>query len=250
LKPVLEEAREKLAEIVAAHGLGEEAVRVEIGTLTSHQAIGDPRRRDYPLLEGREVMVEAQFRGCAGQAFTDRPHAFAGSLNAVLGLDFNSNENRAVFVATLNAVMAHLGLATGTRHCRNEEPEECAAEIASYLKNNSGAASIGLIGLQPAILENLVATFGAANVRCTDLNTDNIGQLKYGAEIWDGRTQTDALIAWGDRLLVTSSALVNNTFDAIREGAAARGKRLVTFGVTGAGVAELLGMERVCFRAH
>jgi len=250
LNPVLEEAREKLAEIAAAHSLGEEAIRVTVGTLTSQQAIGEPRRRDYPLLEGREVLVEAQFRGCAGQAFTDRPNDFSGSLNAVLGLDFTTNENRAVFIASLNAVMAHLGMAMGTRHCRNEEPEECAAEIARYMKNSSGAASIGLIGLQPAILENLVETFGAANVRCTDLNTDNIGSQKYGAEIWDGRTQTDELIAWGDRLLVTSSALVNNTFDAIREGAAAGGKRLVIFGVTGAGVAELLEMERVCFRAH
>ncbi len=250
MRPVLEEAREKLAELVAAGNLGEEEVQVSVGTLTTYEAIGAPQRRDYPLLEGREVLVEARFRGCAGQAFTDRPHDYTGSLNAILGLDLNISESRAVFIAALNAVMAHLGRASGTRHCRNEEPEVCAAEIARYLKDGSEGARVGLIGLQPAILESLVATFGAANVGCTDLNTNNIGQSRYGAEIWDGRTRTGELIAWADRLLVTSSSLVNNTFDAIREEAAARSKRLVVFGVTGAGVTALLGMERVCFQAH
>lgn len=250
MKTVLDEAREGLAKMATAGGLGGEAVRVTVGALTPQQAIGEPRRRDYPMLEGREVMVEAQFRGCAGQAFTDRPHDYSGTLDDVLSLDLATDENRAVFIATLNAVMAHLGRVDGTRHCRNEEPEECAAEIARYLKNDSAPARVGLIGLQPAILENLVGAFGAGNVRCTDLNRANIGTQQYGAEIWDGRTQTGELIAWGDVLLATSSALVNDTFDVIRAGAASRGKRLVIFGVTGAGVAALLGLERVCFRAH
>jgi hypothetical protein len=250
LKPVLEEVREKFQAIVAGHRLGEVAVQVTVGTLSAKQAIGSPSRQDFPLLEGREVVIEAQFRDSFGQAFTDRPHDFSGSLNDVLGLNLDTNDGRAIFIATLNAVMAHLGMVTGVRHCHDEEPEECAAQIAQHLLAGSGKVRVGLIGLQPAILENLAKTFGADNVRCTDLNPRNVGSRKYGVEIWDGRTETKRLIRWCDLLLATSSTMVNNTFDGIREEVISRGKRLIVFGVTGAGVASLLGLERVCFRAH
>ena len=247
---MIEEARERLETIITENRLGKEFVQVTIGTLSARQAIGDPARRDFPLLEGREVMIEAEFHGSHGQAFTDRPHDFTGSINGVLNLNLDTTENRAIFIATLNAVTAHLGMVTGTRHCHDEEPEECAKEIARYLLGEAGKVKIGMIGLQPAMLENLVLTFGEENVRCTDLNPRNVGTRKYGAEIWDGRTETNRLIDWGNILLVTSSTMVNNTFDAIRKEAAARDKRLINFGVTGAGISILLDMERICFQPH
>jgi hypothetical protein len=250
LKPVLEEAKEKLQEIITGHRLGGEVVQVTVGTLSTKQAIGTPSRQDFPLLEGREVMIEAEFHGSHGQAFTDRPHDFTGSINDVFNLSLDKSENRAIFIATLNAVMAHLGITSGTRHCHDEEPEECAREIARHIMDKSGRVKIGMIGLQPAILENLVLTFGAENVRCTDLNPKNVGSRKYGAEIWDGRTETGRLIEWCNIPLVTSSTIVNNTFDDIRKEAIAHGKPLINFGVTGAGISSLLGMERLCFQPH
>lgn len=250
LKPVLEEIKGKFQAIVAEKSLSDEVVRVKIGTLSVKQAIGNPTRQDYPLLEGKEVMIEAEFQGSFGQAFTDRPHDFDGSLNDVLNLSLDTSENRAIFVATLNAVTAHLGLAAGTRHCHDEEPEKCAEEMAEYLFTGFGGIKVGLAGLQPAILDNLVKTFGADHLKCTDLNQNNVGSVKYGAEIWDGRTETEKLIEWSDLFLVTSTTIVNNTFDDIREGVISRGKRLIIFGVTGAGVAALLGLERLCFQPH
>ena len=250
MKPIIIEAKEKLQSIAAQKHLGETAVKVTIGTLSVKQAIGSPKRQDFPLLQGKEVMIEAEFRGSYGQAFTDKPSDFSGSLNDVLELSLDKSDNRAIFIATLNAVTAYLGLVGETRHCRDEEPEECAAEIAQYILDNTGKIKVGLIGLQPAILENLVLAFGRDNVRCTDLNPDNVGSVKYGAQIWDGKTDTGKLIKWCELLLVTSSTIVNGTFDEIREQAAAQGKRMIIFGVTGAGVAALTGLERVCFRAH
>jgi uncharacterized protein (DUF4213/DUF364 family) len=250
LKPVIEEAREKLSGITARHNLGDTAVRVTIGTLSVKQAIGSPVRQDFPLLQGKEVMIEARFRGSCGQAFTDRPDSFQGSLNDILDLDLNTSDKRAIFIATLNAVAAHLELVTRTRHCHDEEPEECARQIAEYILADTGKVRVGLIGLQPAILENLVLTFAVENVRCTDLNPDNIGRRKYGAEIWDGGTDTGRLIEWCDLVLATSSSIVNNTFDEIRELAISHNKRLIIFGVTGAGVSALTGLEILCFRSH
>jgi uncharacterized protein (DUF4213/DUF364 family) len=248
--PVIETIRAEFRDIVDAHSLGDETVHVKIGTLSVKQAIGSPVRQDYPLIEGREVMIEAQIRDSFGQAFTDRPNDFTGSLREILELDLEKNENRAIFIATLNSVMSHLGMVDGVRHCHDEEPEECAAEIAQYILNDAGRARVGMIGLQPAILENLVKTFGSDNVKCTDLNPKNIGTRKYGAEIWDGRTHTGRLIDWSDLLLVTSSTIVNNTFDDIKNAADSTNKRLITFGVTGAGAAKLLGLERLCFQPH
>jgi uncharacterized protein (DUF4213/DUF364 family) len=249
-RPIIEELKEKLGNITVEHGLEDSAVRVNIGTLSVKQAIGSPRRQDFPLLQGKEVMIEAEFRGSYGQAFTDRPSIFTGSLRDVLGLSLGMNENRAIFIASLNALTSYLGLVTGTRHCLDEEPEECAAKMAQYLVAETGKAKVGLIGLQPAILDNLVRTFGADSIRCTDLNPDNIGAVKYGAEILDGKQKTTELIGWCDLVLATGSTIVNNTFDAIREQALARRKRLVLFGVTGLGAAALAGLKVLCFRGH
>jgi uncharacterized protein (DUF4213/DUF364 family) len=250
LRPVLEEVKEKLQAIADRYKLGKTAVRVTIGTLSVKQAIGSPERQDFPLLRGKEVMIEAEFRGSHGQAFTDRPNSFSGSLDDVLALNLTTNDNRAVFIATLNAVAAHLKMVAGTRHCHDEEPEECARQIAQHILEDPGRVKVGLIGLQPAILENLALTFGTDNVRCTDLNPNNISVDKYGVIIWDGKTETEKLIEWCDVLLATSSTIVNNTFDGIRETAVSRGKRLILFGVTGAGVAALLGLEILCFQPH
>jgi uncharacterized protein (DUF4213/DUF364 family) len=250
LKPLLKELKEKLEAVAASGHLGDEAVRVNIGTLSVKQAIGSPNRQDFPLLQGKEVMIEAKFRESCGQAFTDRPSDFKGTLNEVLKLPLDNNSNRAVFIATLNAVAADMKMTSGTRHCRDDEPEECAPQIAQTILDKYGRVKVGLIGLQPAILENLAATLGKDNVRCTDLNPDNIGATKYGVEIRDGRTETEKLIKWCDLALVTSSTIVNNSFDAIRERATREGKRLVIFGVTGAGAAALAGLERLCFKGY
>lgn len=246
---MLEEAKEKLRDIIEKNRLADEPVKVSVGTLTTKQAIGNPTRQDYPLLEGREVMIEAQFKDSFGQAFTDRPHDFKGSLRDILSMSLDTNENRAVFVATLNAVMANLGMVSGVRHCRDEEPEECAARIADHIFANFGSVKVGLIGLQPAILENLVRKFGAENVKCTDLNRKNIDSGKFGIDIWDGRTETKKLIDSSDIVLATSSTLVNGTFGSIKDMVDAEGKRLIVFGVTGAGMSELLGLDRLCFKA-
>jgi len=250
VKNTFEKAKDKFQKIVADNHLGDEKVLITVGVLSARQAIGTPNRQDYALLEGKEVMIEAQFKESFGQAFTDQPGGFTGHLNDVLNLNLATSQERALFVATLNAVMAHLGMVTGLRHCRDEEPEECALQIAEYILNKFGKAKVGLIGLQPAILEKLVKAFGPLNIRCVDLNYKNIGSHKYGAEIWDGRTETPRLINWCDVLLVTSSTIVNNSFDDISKDALRLGKSLIIFGVSGAGISVLLGLERVCFSAH
>lgn len=246
----LEEAKAKFSAIIAKHQLGGEAIRVTIVPLSAKQAIGSPCRENFALLEGKEAMIEAQFRGSFGQAFTDQPQGFEGTLGNVQGLSLTTTSNRAIFVSTLNAVMAHLGLATGVRHCRDDEPDRCGSQIAYNLLERFGRVKVGLAGFQRAILENLIQSFSVDNVRCSDLNPKSIGSHKFRVEIWDGRTENIKLIKWSDLLLVTSSAIINSTFDDIREETVSQRKHLIMFGVTGAGISALLGFERICPFGH
>jgi uncharacterized protein (DUF4213/DUF364 family) len=109
-----------------------------------------------------------------------------------------------------------------------------------------GKVKVGFIGLNPAIAENLAETFGAENVRITDLNKQNVNSFKYGVEIWDGNARTGELIKKSDVILITGTTLVNGTFDPIMHGIRNYKKDYVIYGVTGAGICKLLGFNRIC----
>ena len=248
--PIIQQVKGKFSELVTRYQLGKQKVRVRVKTLSPKQAIGSPRRQDFPILEGREVIVEAQFNESFGQAFTDRPQDFSGTINELFNLNLDTSGNRAIFIASLNAITSSLNITSGVRHCRDDEPERCGLQIASDLKKRLGDIKIGMIGLQPAILQNLSQSFGTQNVRCTDLNPKNIGSNRFGIKIWDGKTDTTKLINWCEFLLVTSSSLTNGTFDDIYRESISAGKRLILFGITGAGVCALTGLERICPFGH
>ena len=246
----LNEAKAKFVSLVDDAKLREQEVVIRAACLTPEQAIGSPTRADYPIVKGKERMIEADFLGAKGQAFTDTPVTFAGTLTDILDLPLEDNGNRAIFLATLNAVLNHLGLCQGTIHCKNDEPEQCANEIAAYFMRTYQDATIGLIGFNPAIAENLVGAFGKERVAITDLFDGNIGERRFGVHILDGARQVDALVAMSDVLLITGTTITNDTFDGIRKLAKYRNKPFLLFGVTGAGVAALTGIERLCPCSH
>lgn len=151
--PTLQKVRERFVALVNSHGLRKEMIQVDIGILTSKQAIGEPYRHDFALLGGKEVMIEAVFKGSSGQAFTNQPKNFKGSLDDVLNLSLYRIDNRALFIATMNSVCSHLGVIGQVRHCRDKEPENCGREIAERLSRKYGKIKIGMVGYQPAIPE-------------------------------------------------------------------------------------------------
>lgn len=243
---VLEGSRTKLREIVERKGLSDVVVSVLVRPLTAEEAIGKPARRDFPIIEGRERVIEAEVLGAKGHAFTDSPADFKGKLVEILNLPLKASKERAVYVATLNAVLGHLGIAEKTVHCKDEEPGKCGKEIASYILKKFGKIKVGLVGLNPAIAEALIETFSASSVKITDLNKQNIGSTKYGVEIWDGRKMTGDLISKSDVVLITGTTLVNGTFDSIMDCVRNYGKDYLIYGVTPAGVCKLMGLYRIC----
>ncbi|MEF3254757.1 MAG: hypothetical protein K6348_04230, partial [Deferribacterales bacterium] len=211
-------------------------------TLSPHEAIGENTcRDDFPLLKGKEVMVEATFRGSKGQAYTDMPGDFKGSIKDILDLPLSNNFQRAVFIATLNAVMRHFDYISKTIHCKDKEPELCAEQLSEHIKKLYGDPKIAFVGFQPAMLDKLSRHF---HIRVVDLDEDNIGKEKYGIII-EGPEKTDEVLSWCDIILATGSTSVNKTIKTFLDN-----KPVIFYGVTVAGIAEIFGCERYCPCAH
>lgn len=243
---ILENSKIQFAEIVAKHRLLDTRVSVLVKTLTPEEAIGEPGRRDFPIILGKERVIEAEVLGARAHAFTDSPGEFVGDLKEVLHLPLTSNRERGIYVATLNATFKYLNFIENTIHCKDEDPERCGKEIASQLLKQWGKVRVGFIGLNPAIAENLTETFGMENVRITDLDRRNVNSLKFGVKVWDGNEMTKELIKQSDTLLITGTTIVNGTFDAILQGVQNDRKDYLIYGVTGAGICHLMGLNRIC----
>jgi hypothetical protein len=243
---ILSESKHKFLELVRKNKLDDVGVSVLVKTLTPEEAIGEPGRRDFPIILGKERVVEAEVLGAKAHAFTDSPEEFVGDLKGVFNLPLTSNRQRSIYVATLNATLRYLNLIEKTIHCRDEDPERCGKEIAFQLLKEWGKARIGLIGLNPAIAENLTKTFCIENVKITDLNKQNIHSFKYGVKVWDGNEMTEELIKQSEVILITGTTFVNGTFDHIMHCVQNYRKDYLIYGVTGGGICKLMGFNRIC----
>jgi uncharacterized protein (DUF4213/DUF364 family) len=231
-----ESLKSELAKI--ARSIMDEPVEVvSTRTLTPEEAIGRPDRTDYPLFKGKEVMVEASFRGARAHAFTDMPGNFQGSLRDIVNLAPRNNFEAALLVSTLNAVMRHTGRIGNTVHCRDGKPKACAEQLPGFVRERFGNPKIAFIGYQPAMIQSLSSSF---TLRAIDLDRDNIGNTRFNTLI-EGPEKTDEVIEWADLILATGSTCVNGTMDSFLGR-----KPVVFFGVTVAGLAELQGYTRYC----
>jgi hypothetical protein len=212
-------------------------IDVRVKTLSAEEAIGNPEHQDYPLIKGRERMMEAEFLGSRGQAFTDMYGNFSGTLAEVCSMGLENNFRRAVFLSTLNAVSRHLGLITRTVHCRDDQPPLCARELAKFIGERYGSPRIALVGLQPRMVQLLSQEFA---LRVTDLDAENVGAKRFGVEI-QGPEETEENIKWCELALVTGTTLTNHT---IRE--LLTMKPTIFYGVTVAAAAHILELKRFC----
>jgi len=229
--------QKEFIKLIKEHGLKGEEVVVRAAALSTEQAIGNPEDKDYPLVRGVERLMQAEFRGSRGQAFTDMYGDFAGRLSEIAEMDLKNNFRRAVFISSLNAIMNHLGLITQTVHCKDKQPRECATELASYIEKSYGQPRVAMVGFQPRMVEALAKQF---ELRVSDMDRDNIGQEKFGVKIDDPR-QTAENLKWCDIALVTGTTIVNDTIDQFMTS-----KPAVFYGVTISGAAKLLGLNRFC----
>lgn len=228
----------KFRKLIEENGLLNEEVKITGKTLTPEEAIGNTDRKDFPILKGKERLLQADFRGSKGQAFTDMPNDFKGNLKQIVEMPLETNFDTAVYIATLNAVCKYLKITDKTIHCKDGEPEGCASELVMYIKNKYGNPKIALIGFQPAMLEKLSKYY---KVRIVDLDPNNIGRVKYSVVVEDGDKSIDELLEWCDIVVATGSTIANKTITSLL-----LDKPTVFFGTTLAGAATLMNLERFC----
>lgn len=237
------ELKHRFSELLNEEGILGERVLISTHSLTPEEAIGTTMRKDFPIITGKDVMIQASCMSATGQAFTDAPSDFSGTLEDICALDVEHNSHdRGLFIASLNAVMKHLGKVECTVHCRCDGPELCAGEAADYIARVYGCPRIGLIGYQPALLERLSGLFP---VRAVDLSSVNIGQTRYGVMIEDGRESgvSPEICEWADLVLCTGSTVCNGSIVNFLH----LNHKILFYGTTLAGAAVLLGLPRLCF---
>ncbi|MFO7773141.1 MAG: DUF364 domain-containing protein [Dehalococcoidia bacterium] len=232
--------KREFARIVTDNAL-EGEVTIRAAVLSPEEALGNPEDKDYPLIVGKERMMQAEFRGSLGQAFTDMFGNFSGRLSEIAPMELTDNFRRAIFISSLNAVMRYLGLINKTTHCKNDEPRLCCYELARHIEENYGRPRVAMVGLQPRMVEVLSKRF---QLRVTDMDQANIGTEKFGCTI-HGPEMTGEHLEWCDVALVTGTTIVNNTIDRFMIS-----RPVIWYGVTISGAAKLLGLDHFCYLGH
>jgi hypothetical protein len=230
-------AKEYLKKVARSHRIFENRVSIKARALSSEEAIGNPEDRDYPLLKGKERMMQAEFNGFCGQAFTDMYGNYDASLSEIIAMDVTNNFRRAILISTLNAVMRCYDSVEGTIHCKDQDPPMCAQELIKYINGRFGKVKIAMVGFQPRMVEALSKHF---ELKVMDLDVDNIDQEKFGIKIEEPDKATENF-KWADLALVTGTTFVNDTYSEFL-----LKKPLVFYGVTVAGLAVLGGFNRFC----
>lgn len=233
--------KKEFARITEENGLESEEVVIHAVPLSPEEAIGNPEDKDYPLITGKERLMQAEFMGFLGQAFTDMYSDFSGRLSDIIAMDLRNNFRRAILISSLNAVMRYLGLINRTVHCKNDEPLQCSHELVKYVGKNYGHPKITFVGFQPRMVQALAPRF---DLRVTDLDKDNIGKERFGVVI-DGPEKTQKNLDSCDLALVTGSTVVNDTFSQFMVS-----KPVAFYGITISGMADLLGLNHFCPCGH
>lgn len=235
---VLSGVQARVRKMWEENGLLDERITVRARTLTTEEAIGNPEGDDFPLQKGKERLMEAEFRGARGQAFTDRFGSASATLGEIASMPLENNYRRAVFVSACNAVLRHMGQCDRTVHCRDAEPAQCAEKLADFVGREYGdSVRITQVGYQPKMVESLARRF---DLRVLDLDPDNIGQLRHGVRV-EGAESTPEAMRWADLMLVTGSTIVNDTLGGFLDE-----RPVIFFGTTVAGPAALMGWQRFC----
>ncbi len=226
----------EMRKIISTHALGNEMVSVFARPLTPEEAIGSPAHDDYPLLKGKERIMQAVFQNVKGHAYSDHTGNFSGSLSQVFNLPMDSNFHRALLIATANAALRKMGLIKKSCHCKDDDPVTCATYLKDTLLTFS-PKRIGMIGHQPRLLEEVFRNF---EVRTCDRDPEKIDTIKSGVKVEDSGAYKE-IVKWADLILATGTTLVNDTIDNFTGYVP-----IIFYGITISGAAKLLNLNHFC----
>ncbi len=217
-----------------------------IRPLHPDEAIGPTASPELAIKRGPEKVIQAEVDGVIGQAFTEQPASWSGTVQQALQLSLTTIQHRAFVVAAINALMKATNRCTGSAHCRDGDPEACGDCLVKEIEQRFPQPVVGMFGFQPFLIKALVDRFGPKCVLVADLNPTNIGQTKAGVRIMDGEKDAERIATDCTFGLCTGSSIVNGTFDELWQLFSRHRKPVLFFGNTISGIAALLGFDRYC----
>lgn len=182
-----------------------------------------------------EYRVTAVFRDKKGEAYTETPADFSGTLEEILRIVPTDQGIDARFIAAVNAVMNYLGYADGTFPDDPAAHEEYADRLCGFITSGYGRSKIVLVGYDGYIVKRFMDE--GLDFWTMDRNPEHISRDRFHHVIVNsGRYNREACFAWGNILIVTGSTLCNGTIVQYLNS----GKELLFYGITFAGTAALL----------
>ena len=87
------ELKHRFSELLENEGILKERVDINTRSLTPEEAIGITERRDFPIITGKDVMVQAECMGALCQAFTYAPTVYRGTLKYICAVDIETDSH-------------------------------------------------------------------------------------------------------------------------------------------------------------
>lgn len=185
-----------------------------------------------------EYRVCASFNGFEGEAYTETPSDFDGTLKGAVELPPSDKGIDARCLAAINAAMNSLGLCAGTFPATFDERRLYTDALFGQVCGERAIRSnIILVGYDGYIVKKFVSE--DIDFWTMDRDPDNISQDRFKHVIVNsGFYNREACFAWGKLFIITGSTLTNGTIVQYLD----RGKELLFYGITIAGAATLLGL--------
>lgn len=182
-----------------------------------------------------EYCVTAEIRGAKGEAYTENPSAFQGTLKQALEIPPSEKGISAVAVSAINAAMNFLNLSPGTFPEDAQHHISYADSLCRYITEHYGKEKIVLIGYDGYLVKRFMEE--GLEFWTLDRDPDHIAQSRFDHVVVNSaKRNRESSFVWGKVLIVTGSTLCNGTIVQYLDS----GKELLFYGITCAGIATLL----------
>lgn len=232
---------EELYQQILSAFYGLEGAKALLPEMVSVTASAEPEKtlrpeKDPPSTVARpEYCVTATICGVKGEAYTENPSDFSGTLQQALEIPPTEKGISAVTIAALNAAVNYLGLAPGTFSEGEDARFGYADALCCYVTEHFGKSNIILVGYDGYLVKRFVDE--GLDFWTMDRNPDHISQNRFHHVIVNNaKRNRDSSFVWGKYFIVTGSTLCNGTILHYLD----CGKEVLFYGITCAGVATLL----------
>lgn len=184
-----------------------------------------------------EYAVTATLCGVKGEAYTETPEDFEGTLQQALDIGPGEKGISVVTIAALNAAVSYLKKTPGTFPEGEEAHTRYADALCKYVTEHYGTNNIVLVGYDGYLVKRFMDE--GLDFWTMDRDPDHIAQDRFHhVVVNNAKRNRESSFVWGKYFIVTGSTLCNGTILHYLNS----GKELLFYGITCQGTATLLNL--------